>query len=212
MLKQEHIVAFEQEIKKIKNVDHGHLDVDDEGDILAIGIFSDGKRHPKDIKRDVEETFRSVFGFRVNHQKISIIERSIDRESSKLSRVRFITAYQAFKRNDVVEGVVQLEYQDNIITGKMEVHSFEMEIEYIIANAAAKAITNIVSNYSIRIDTVRKIPMGAVDVICVTLSVMNTETGAGGMYVGSSIYNKDLLGSVAKAVLDGLNRRMDTFA
>ena len=210
MKNREIVLELEKQFRTLKNVRGAHVDFDDNGDVMAIGVFSDGKRHPKDIKRDVEETFRQIAGYRVNHQKISIVEQQFENEDPvETTRVRFLTAYQVQKSNGVIEGFVQLDYNGDVIVESIEAHYFEMELEYIIANAAASAISRIVNDYSIRVDQVREINMGQVDVVVVTVTVVHQKSGAGHMFVGSVIKSKDLLSSVAKATLDALNRRME---
>lgn len=209
-MNKETAVELEEQIRSIKNVRNGHVDLDEEGEVIAIGVFSDGKRNPKEIKRDVEETFRQIAGFRINHNKISIVEHEI--EGNLLTgdkRIRFLTTYQVQRSNGIIEGVVQLEHDNQAVTAKVEAHQFEMELEYIIANATVQALTQIIEEYSIRIDSVREVNMGQVDVIIVTLTIIHRTTGAGHIFVGSVVKTKDLLTSVAKATLDALNRRMD---
>ncbi|MFV9511020.1 hypothetical protein [Tepidibacillus sp. LV47] len=203
-------LELEKQFRSLKNVHNAHVDFDEQGEVIAIGIFSDGNRHPKEIKRDVEEIFRKVAGYRVNHNKISIVEQNLeDKSNTKERRIRFITAYQVQKANGVTEGFVQLEYNGELIIESVEAHPFEMDLEYMIANAAAAAIMRILNRYSIRIDQVKEVQMGQVDVIVVTLTVIHRPSGAGSMFVGSVIKTKDLLSSVAKATLDALNRRID---
>ncbi|TCS83735.1 hypothetical protein [Tepidibacillus fermentans] len=203
-------LELEKQFRSLKNVHNAHVDFDEQGEVIAIGIFSDGNRHPKEIKRDVEEIFRNVAGYRVNHNKISIVEQNLeDKSNIEERRIRFITAYQVQKANEVVEGFVQLEYNGQLIIESIEAHPFEMDLEYMIANAAAAAIMRILNQYSIRIDQVKEVQMGQVDVIVVTLTVIHRPSSAGSMFVGSVIKTKDLLSSIAKATLDALNRRMD---
>ncbi|GBF10135.1 hypothetical protein [Tepidibacillus sp. HK-1] len=201
-------MELERQFRAIKNVTGAHVDFDEQGEVHAIGVFSDGLRHPKDIKRDVEETFRNVAGYRVNHNKISIVEQQFVETPIEGNRIRFLTAYQVQKTNGLIEGTVQLEYNEQIIVENVTAHHFEMELEYIIANAAASALMRVATDYSIRIDQVREVPMGQVDVIVVTLTVIHRPSGAGNLFVGSVVKTKDLLSSVAKATLDALNRRI----
>lgn len=209
-MSKEIVLELEKNFRIIKNVTNAHIDFDDAGEVLAIGIFSDGLRHPKDIKRDVEETFRQIAGYRVNHTKISIVEQNLEKSFlSDDKRIRFLTAYQVQKLNGVLEGFVQLEYNEQLIVGSIEAHQFEMEIEYIVANATVAALMKIIQDYNIRIDQVREVNMGQVDIIVVTLTMIHQSSGAGHIFVGSVVKTKDLLSSVAKATLDALNRRMD---
>lgn len=209
-MNKELILELENQFCAVKNVRKAHVDLDDDGEVLAIGIFSDGTRNPKEIKRDVEETFRQLAGYRVNHTKISIIEQNFSKGIiPEDKRIRFLTAYQVQKTNGIIEGVVSLDYNNNIITGNIDAHNFEMELEYIIANATIAALAKIVEDYNFRIDNVREVNMGQVDIIVVTVTVVHKATGAGHMYVGSVVETKDLLSSVAKATLDALNRRID---
>ncbi len=210
MSNQELKLELEKRFRLLRNVQGAHVDFDEAGDVHAIGVFSDGTRPPKEIKRDVEETFRNVFGYRVNHNKISIVEQSFDfEEQAALSRVRFLTAYQIQRAHGVVEGVVQLEYQGMVISESVEAHHFEMQLEYIVANATAQALMRVLTDYNIRVDRIRIIDMGDNDIVCTTLSIVNRNSGANNMYVGAAIRSKDLLSSVAKATLDALNRKMD---
>jgi len=207
---KEVVMELEEQFRTLKNVNGAHVDLDESGEVVAIGIFSDGARHPKDIKRDVEEVFRQVAGYRINHTKISIVEQQLEKGIiSEDKRIRFLTAYQIQKSHGIIEGFVQLEYNDKVIVESIEAHQFEMELEYIIANATTGALMKIIDDYSIRVDTVREVNMGQMDVIVVTLTVIHTQTGAGHLFVGSVVKTKDLLSSVAKATLDALNRRMD---
>lgn len=209
-MNKERIIELEKQFKTLKNVHNAHVDLDEQDEVLAIGIFSDGLRNPKDIKRDVEEVFRLVAGFRVNHTKISIVEQFFDNGIIPVDkRIRFLTAYQVQKTNNVIEGYVQLEYNDQAIIGRVEAHQFEMELEHIIANATISALSQILEDYNFRIDHVREVSMGSVEVIVVTLTAVHQPSGAGNLFVGSVVKTKDLLASVAKATLDALNRRMD---
>lgn len=201
---------LEKQFCGLKNVRSAHIDFDNNGEVVAIGIFSDNLRNPKDIKRDVEETFRQVAGYRINHMKISIIEQQLEKEIfSAEKRIRFLTAYQIQKHNNVIEGIVQVEYNEQKIVGSVEANLFEMEIEYIIANATVQALMNILIDYNLRVDNVKEVKMGDVDVIVVTLTMIHKPSGATHIFVGSVIKSKDLLSSVAKSTLDSLNRRMD---
>lgn len=210
MVDKEMIAELETRFRKIRSVYDSHLDLDETGEVVAIGIFSDAARPPKEIKRDVEETFRKVAGFRVNHNKISIVEQQLTPPTGNEKRIRFLTAFQIQRLNGITEGVIQLEFNESIIEERLQVSQFEMELEYLIANVTVNALMKVIPDYRIRIDHVREVSMGSVDVICVTLSIINRETGTGGMYVGATVKSKDLLSSVAKATLDALNRRLDT--
>lgn len=201
---------LEKQFCSLKNIRSAHVDFDENGEVLAIGIFSDGTRNPKDIKRDVEETFRQVAGYRVNYTKISIVEQQFDKEFlSGDKRIRFSTAYQKQKKNNITEGIVNLEYNGELISGTIESNIYEMELEYIISNATSQALMNILTDYTIRIDNVRDINMGKVDVIVVTLTMVHKHNGTGNVFVGSVVKTRDLLSSVAKATLNSLNRQMD---
>lgn len=201
---------LEKKFCGLKNIRAAHIDFDENGEVLAIGIFSDSMRNPKDIKRDVEETFRQVAGYRINHTKISIVEQQLEKEIfSGEKRIRFLTAYQIQKYNNIIEGNVQLEYNEQTIIGKIEANLFENEVEIIIANATAQALMQILTDYSIRVDNVKEVHMEDNNVIVVTLTMVHKPSGAGNIFVGSVIKSKDLLSSVAKATLDSLNRRMD---
>ncbi len=209
-MNKETVMGLEEQFRTLKNVRNAHVDLDENEEVVAIGIFSDGTRHPKDVKRDVEEVFRQVAGYRINHTKISIVEQQFDKGIiTDDNRIRFLTAYQIQKSHRIIEGFVQLEYNDNVIVESVEAHQFEMDLEYLIANATTKAIMKVIDDYSIRVDHVREVSMGQVDVIIVTLTVIHTLSGAGNIFVGSVVKTKDLLSSVAKATLDALNRRMD---
>lgn len=210
ILSKEHIVELEKRFLLIRSVYDAHVDIDDQGEVQAIGIFSDAARLAKEIKRDVEETFRKVAGFRVNHNKISIVEQQIEAPNGKEKRIKYISAYQIQRGHGVVEGVVNLQFNEVQIEETLQVQQFEMELEYLVASVTANALMKVVPEYRIRIDHVREISMGSVDIICVTLSIINRANGTGGMYVGSTIKSKDLISSVAKSTLDALNRRLDT--
>jgi len=201
---------LEEQFRLIKNVTNAHVDFTPDGEVEAIGIFSDGLRLAKEIKRDVEETFRQVAGYRVNHLKISIIEQKVKETTlTPVSRIRFVTAYQVQRSNGIIEGVVQLEYNENLIQESFVAHQFEMELEEVIANATAKALMQILSDYTLRIDHVREVSMGGAEIVLATVTIVQRSTGVGGLYVGAVLRSKDLLTSVAKAVLDALNRRLE---
>ncbi|MGD9676807.1 MAG: hypothetical protein AB7V16_00375 [Vulcanibacillus sp.] len=201
---------LEKQFCGLKNVRSAHIDFDNTGEVVAIGIFSDNLRNPKDIKRDVEETFRQVAGYRINHMKISIIEQQLEKEIfSAEKRIRFLTAYQIQRHNNVIEGIVQVEYNEQKIIGSVEANLFEMETEYIIANATVQALMNILTEHNLRVDNVKELKMGSVDVIVVTITMIHKPSGVKHIFVGSVIKSKDLLSSVAKATLDSINRRMD---
>lgn len=208
-LTREVALEVEKKLRGIRSVYDAHVDTDENGEVVAIGIFSDTRRPAKEIKRDVEETFRRVVGYRVNHNKISIVEQKLD-DMDQEKRVKFISAYQIHKGNGLVEGVINLDFNGTNIEEKLEVQQFEMDLEYLIATVTGNALMRIIPEYRIRIDHVREVSMGSTDIICVTVSVISKLNGTGGIYVGSVIKSKDLISSVSKATLDALNRRLDS--
>lgn len=210
LLTKEKLAELEKKFLNVKGVYDAHVDLDEENEVQAIGIFSDTTRLAKEIKRDVEETFRKVAGFRVNHNKISIVEQQLELPTGKEKRIKFLSAYQIQRGNGVVEGVVNLQFNEVAIEETLQVQQFEMELEYLISTVTAQAIMRVIPEYRIRVDHVREISMGSVDILCVTVSIVNRTNGTGGIYVGATIKSKDLISTVAKATLDALNRRLDT--
>jgi hypothetical protein len=209
VMTKETAIELEKKLVGIRSVFDAHVDIDEQGEVVAIGIFSDVRRPAKEIKRDVEETFRRIAGFRVNHNKISIVEQKLEANDQE-KRVKFISAYQIQKGNGFIEGVVTLDFNGTPIEETLEVQQYEMDLEYLIASVTGNAIMRIIPEYRVRIDHVREVSMGSTDVICVTLSVISKVNGTGGMYVGSVVKSKDLISSVSKATLDALNRRLDS--
>lgn len=200
--------ALVDRIKRLKDVFDAHIDTDDEGEVISLGVFSRGNRHPKEIKRDVEELFRNQMGFRVNHNKISIIEE-ISEDEHMIPRVKFLTAFQVYKTPEVIEGVVQLQHDHEVIEGKVEAMQYEMELEYLIAQATAAALMKLLPDHRLRIKHVKEIDMGGQAIICVLVSCTHKRKRDDGIYVGACARTKDLLGSVAKATLDALNRKLE---
>jgi hypothetical protein len=200
--------ALIERIKSLKDVFDAHIDTDNQGEVISLGVFSRGNRHPKEIKRDVEELFRNQMGYRINHNKISIIEEVID-DQGIIPRVKFLTAFQVYQTPEVVEGVVQLQHEHEVIEGKVEAMQFELELEYLIAQATAAALMKILPDHRLRVNQVKEIDMGGQAIICVLISCTHLTKRDDGVYVGACARTKDLLGSVAKATLDALNRKLE---
>jgi hypothetical protein len=194
----------------LKDVFDAHIDVDDEGEVISIGIFSNGNRHPKEIKRDVEEIFRNQMGYRVNHTKISIVEEIREENKELFPRVKFLTAYQLFKTPEVIEGVVQIQHEDKIVEGRVEVLKFEMDLELLIAQATVNALMKVLPDHRLRVNQVKEMEMGSHPIICISITCTHKEKRDDGIYVGACIRSKDLLTSVSKATLDALNRKLET--
>jgi hypothetical protein len=204
-------VDLETKFQSIRTVYDAHVDLDEKSRVYAIGIFSDSTRTPKRLKRETEEIFRQVTGFRVDYRKISIVQQKVEAPEVRNSRVKFISAYPIQDRNSFIEGVVNLEFNQTLIEEKLQVHPFELELEYLIAHTTAKALMNILKEH-IRIECVKEVTMGDVQVICVTLSVINKEYGSSEMVVGTAFNSKDLSSGVAKATLDAVNRKLDAIS
>jgi hypothetical protein len=197
-------------MKLLKDVVDAHIDVDEEGEVTSMGVFSKGGRHPKEIKRDVEEIFRNTMGYRINHTKISIIEEIRDGDQPNFPRVKFLTAYQLFKTPEVIEGVVQVQHENQVVEGKIEALNFEMELEFLIAQATVEAIMKLLPTHRLRINHVKEIEMGSHSIICVSLTCTHKSKVDDGIYIGACLRTKDLLASVSKATLDALNRKLET--
>jgi uncharacterized protein YlbG (UPF0298 family) len=201
------IADLETQFQSIRSVYDAHVDLDEQGEVYAIGVFSDGMRTPKRIMREVEEIFRNVMGYRVNYKKIGIVERKEEIPEIRKNRVKFISAYTVQQDHDMLEGTINLEFGQVPIEEKVQIHPFEMELEYFIAHVTAKALEKMIQAH-IRIHCVKEINMGDIDVICVTMSTANQEDGSIEMYVGTVVKSKDLISGVAKATLDAMNRRL----
>jgi len=205
------VSLLEERLKLLKDVFDAHVDIDDQNEVLSIGVFSYGQRHPKEIKRDVEEVFRSQMGYRVNHTKISIIEEEREEPKTSFPRVKFLTAYQVFKTPQVIEGVVQIQYEDKIIEGKVEAAESEGDdLELVIAQATVEALMKILPDHRLKVNQVKEIEMGNHPIVCVSITCAHKNKRDDGIYVGACTRSKDLLTSVAKATLDALNRRLET--
>jgi hypothetical protein len=209
-LSKAEIQTLIERLKLLKDVVDAHIDLDDEGEVSSMGVFSKGSRHPKEIKRDVEEVFRNQMGYRINHTKISIIEEIREDDQSNFPRVKFLTAYQMFKTPEVTEGVVQIQHEDKIVEGKVEALSFEMELEFLIAQATVEAIMKILPTHRLRINQVKEIEMGSHPIICVSITCTHKDKKDDGIYIGACLKTKDLVTSVSKATLDALNRKLET--
>lgn len=199
-----------ERLRLLKDVSDAHIDINDKNEVISIGVFSNGNRHPKEIKRDVEEVFRNQMGYRVNHTKISIVEEIREDERTFFPRIKFLTAYQVFKTPEMIEGVVQLQHEEKIVEGKVEALQFETDLEFIIAQATTEALMKILPEHRLKVNQVKEIEMGMHPIICVSITCTHKNKRDDGIYIGACTRSKDLLTSVAKATLDALNRRLET--
>lgn len=199
-----------ERLKLLKDVVDAHVDIDDKEEVNSIGVFSKGNRHPKEIKRDVEEVFRNQMGYRIIHTKISIVEEIRAEDQAIFPRVKFLTAYQIFKTPEVIEGVVQIQHEDKVVEGRVEALPFEMELEFLIAQATVEAVMKILPTHRLRVNQVKEIEMGNHPIICTSITCTHKAKVDDGIYIGACIRTKDLLTSVSKATLDALNRKLET--
>lgn len=199
-----------ERLKLLKDVVDAHVDIDDKEEVSSIGVFSKGNRHPKEIKRDVEEVFRNQMGYRIIHTKISIVEEIRAEDQAIFPRVKFLTAYQIFKTPEVIEGVVQIQHEDKVVEGRVEALPFEMELEFLIAQATVEAVMKILPTHRLRVNQVKEIEMGNHPIICASITCTHKDKVDDGIYIGACIRTKDLLTSVSKATLDALNRKLET--
>lgn len=192
----------------LRSVYDAHVDLDDKGEIYVIGIFTDGSRTIKRILREAEGTFLQLAGYKVDFKKISIVERKQEVPEEPQQRIKLHSVSMEQMENGSLESKITLEFEGVPIEESMQAFPAEMDSLYLTARVTANAISHVIFK-PVHIECVKEFSMESVDVIAVTLSVVDRLFESKEMYVGSVIKTEDSAMDAAKAVLDAVNRRVN---
>jgi hypothetical protein len=193
--------------RSLRSVYDAHIDLNDQGEVYVIALFTDGSRTIKRMLREAEEVFYQVARYKVDFRKLSIVEQKKEVPIEPVKRVKIISADAVVLENGETLGTVLLEYEDHTFEETMQASPYEMQLPYVIAHAAAKALSRVTFE-TVHIECVKNFDMESVDVVAVTVSVVDRIYGSKEIYVGSVVKSEDIKSDVVKATLDAMNRRI----
>ncbi|MBM7615385.1 hypothetical protein [Alkaliphilus hydrothermalis] len=178
-------------------------------DIEEINVVSNLERNPKQISRDIQSIFMAKFNLDIDHKKISIAQIFHDsKTSSNTNDKRLSIAGIDYSVNGKeIKTEVRLQLEDKYYRAT-EIGPNTVSNNYrVIANATIGAIHQFLDHQHLfALEDIKKIEVGKKEVIVVSVSVVTSEYED--LLIGNAVIKGDLRESIARAILDALNRRL----
>jgi hypothetical protein len=205
-LSEEQVFQIIEHFKAIRSVYDAHLDLDERDEVLSIGIFADGTRTPKRVKREAEEAFRRVARFKIDYRKINIIQ---DKEVFPPAEKWRIHLEKAICERTTTgwESLVELRVGRQRFRGRLATDWGEWEPDMLVARTAARVLSYIAFD-PIRVECVKASTIAEWELLHVTLQFFH-QAGRGGLYVGTVFRTENEFMDLVRACLDAINRQID---
>lgn len=197
-------------ISELPDVNSCEVEFDDDGSIVAIHIYSRGKRIPKNIVRDIESALLARFGIRIDHRRVSVArgmprpEPIVEAPRPRAARPRLVSVSLSMGSGWGSCGVT-LERGGFEVSGEVTGVAIGAGTLRLVANATFRALEKLVSE-KVAFDLLDVVRMKAGDRD--TLLVLANYVSAGDVrsLAGCVQYEGNEQEAVVHATLDACNR------
>jgi hypothetical protein len=208
--------ALEQLIYQVRGVHAARLVTDTGGKINEVHVVGTPRRSAKQIVRDIESILYVRGGIRLDYRKISLVQVAESAVQNVAPRLQLIdVAHSAGESGTTV--VVTLGLRDEQVQGlgvarpdvsQDEAKPLHAALPQLTAQATVNALDSWVGPRGhLQLERIQRQGLGAIEVYLAHLSL---ETDAGiETLLGVSMLRNDELLTVARAVLDAANRRVE---
>lgn len=200
--------ALEQLIYQVRGVHAARLVTDPGGKINEVHVVGTPRRSAKQIVRDIESILYVRGGVRLDYRKISLVQVAESAVQNVAPRLQLIDVAQTASESGAGV-VVTLGLRDEQVQGLGGARPGEpAELPQLTAEATVNALDNWVGPRGhLQLERIQRQALGAIEVYMAHLSL---ETDAGiETLLGVSMLRNDELLTVARAVLDAANRRVE---
>lgn len=194
-------------IERIRGVTAARVSCDEAGEIQEIHVVATTGRAPKQIVRDIESACAAQLGITLDHRKVSVAQLD-DRTPAEASPDRPDIHSIAVESQGGRAGItVKLAFGEAIFEGTASGPGSGRQLWRVVALATAKALeASLHGLCRLHLESVDSYELGGYRGFTTALT-MYTRAGEEGL-VGAVIARKDDAESVAKAVMDAVNRRV----
>ncbi len=200
--------ALEQLIYQVRGVQAARLVTDSYGKINEVHVVGTPQRSAKQIVRDIESILYVRGGIRLDYRKISLVQVAEHAVQNMSPRLQLIDVTHNVHENGV-HVVITLGLRQEQVQGVSEAPAGEpADLPQLAAQATINALDNWIAPHGrLQLERIQRQSLGAIEVYLAHLSL---ETDAGiETLLGVSMLRNDELLTVAKAVLDAANRRVE---
>ena len=199
--------ALEQLIYQVRGVQAARLVTDNGGKIDEVHVVGTPQRSAKQIVRDIESILYVRGGVRLDYRKISLVQLAENAVQQVAPRIQLIDVHQT--ADDTGPSVmITLGLRNERVQGLGSAAGEQMSLPYLAAHGTVNALDNWVGPRGrLQIEHLQRQTLGAIEVYVAHLS-LETDDGIETLLGVSMLRNQELL-TVAKAVLDAANRRVE---
>jgi hypothetical protein len=199
--------ALERLIYQVRGVHAARL-VHQENRIDEVHVVGTPRRSAKQIIRDIESILYVQGGVRIDHRKISLVQIADSMVQSAPPRIQLIDVAQT-TADDTTSVSVTLALRDHQVSGVGSTRPNQhADFPLLAAYATIHALDMLIGpRGQLQLERLQRQPFGALEVYLSHLSL--DSDGVIETLLGISVLRDDELVTVAKAVLDGVNRRIE---
>ena len=222
--KPEEISRLEGELRRIRNVHHASILLDDDGEIRQVDLLSDTRRPPRPIVRDVEAVLRR-WGVEIDYRRIGVVqmEDPPGAETGDPPPLRVVSSATSESRPRIQIGAVHTTTSAGSFVAEIELNLGPFEAQPgraegpaldpiscvdVVARAALQAVRNLLQpQYEIRLCSVQADRQAGVPLVTVVV-----DFGRGREFhrlAGTAIEHGSLYETTVYACLDALNRPLE---
>ncbi len=200
--------ALEQLIYQVRGVHAARLVTDPGGKINEVHVVGTPRRSAKQIVRDIESILYVRGGVRLDYRKISLVQVAESAVQNVAPRLQLIDVVHSASESGA-SVIITLGLRDEQVQGLSDARAGEpANMPQLTAEATVNALDNWVGPRGhLQLEHIQRQGLGAIEVYLAHLSL---ETDAGiETLLGVSMLRNDELLTVARAVLDAANRRIE---
>jgi hypothetical protein len=208
--------ALEQLIYQVRGVHAARLVTDTGGKINEVHVVGTPRRSAKQIVRDIESILYVRGGVRLDYRKISLVQVADSAVQNVAPRLQLVDVAHSTGESGTSVAIT-LSLRDEQVQGVSAAPSAgsQDEAKPLLADLpqlAAQATVNALDNWvgprgHLQLERIQRQALGAIEVYLAHLS-LETDGGIETLLGVSMLRNDELL-TVARAVLDAANRRIE---
>lgn len=210
------IREMEADLERISGVGAARIQAE-EGEISEIHVVADSSRRPKLIVRDVVTTLYARHGIRVPHQRISVagtagpvaVAPPATMEPEAAWRLRLTSVHLA-REGDRLLSTVELRDGERSHRASADVPATRANHLRVVAEATLEGVRRLTGDLAtFDLQEVRRVDLGRLPVVLVHIVLL--QAGSERSLVGSCPARQGRIDAPASAVLDAVNRVLQSF-
>jgi hypothetical protein len=199
---------LERLVYQVRGVYAVRIVADPTGRLDEIHVVGTPNRTAKQIVRDIESILYVRGGVRVDHRKISLVQIADTVVQPAPPRLKLLGVRQD-NSDEHTTVTATLRLRDQLVHGVGSTRPGQIaDLPLLAAYATVHALADLLGpRGQLHLERLQRQPLGTIEVYLAHLS-FDSDTGSDTL-LGISVLREEELLSVARAVLDGVNRRIE---